>query len=150
MKKNLSINRIVIISVFSYILFGWEHRLITKSDNDKESDEHYQNVNKQKIDSLLHEICVESPLEFIDLYKSYVDSIANDHNENSILVDLLKTKKFKVIDWGRGNWTRGPRIVSFKISRGQCECNIDKLYFSTQQKNIYRVTERIRCKSQKS
>ena len=62
------------------------------------------------------------------------------------LVDALKTKGFKVASSSRGNWMEGPRIVSFTMAMQQCECQVDKLYYSTDQESLYKVTERIKCK----
>lgn len=105
----------------------------------------YKEVKRKNIDSLLLNICSTSDLEFIDLYP-ILDSIPSDKYENLILVDSLMTKDFQVIEWGRGNWMEGPRIVSYTMSNQQCECQIDKLYYSTEQEGKYKVTERIKCK----
>jgi hypothetical protein len=83
-------------------------------------------------------------MEFIDFYP-ILDSIAIDKYEKLVLVDSLKSIGFKVTNWGRGNWMDGPRIVNFTMSNEQCECQVDKLYYSTEQEGKYNVTERIKC-----
>jgi len=90
------------------------------------------------------DICLTKDIEFMDLYPR-MDSIFSDKGENLILVDSLKTKGFKVTNWGRGNWVEGPRIITFTLSNGQCECQVDKLYYTTEQEPKYKVTERIKC-----
>ena len=105
----------------------------------------YKEVKKEFLDSLMIDICSTKDIEFKNLY-SRIDSIVSDKNEKLILVDLLKVNGFQVINSGRGNWMEGPRIVSFTMSNRQCECQIDKLYYSTEQENKYKVTERIKCK----
>lgn len=108
------------------------------------NDSQYKEVKKEVFDSLLTDICSSKDLEFMDLYAT-IDSISSAKYEKLILVDSLKSKGFKVINWGSGNWMEGPRIVSFTLSNGTCECQVDKLYYSTEQENRYKVTERIKC-----
>jgi hypothetical protein len=105
---------------------------------------HYKEVHQSHADSLLLDICSIQGVEFIDFYP-VLDSISSDKNERLILVDSLKSIGFNVTNWGRGNWMEGPRIVNFTMSNQQCECQVDKLYYSTGQEDLYRVTERIRC-----
>jgi len=98
----------------------------------------------QTLDMLMKDICATEPLEFSNLY-STVDSIAGDEYEKLILLQILKSKGFSTIQWGRGNMTDGPRIVSFILTNNECSCEVDKLYYSTETKGTYRVTERIKC-----
>ncbi|WP_430817552.1 hypothetical protein [Carboxylicivirga sp. RSCT41] len=105
----------------------------------------YREVKKNYIDSLMIDICSTQGIEFVDLYPM-LDSIASDKYESLVLVDSLKMKGFKVTNWGRGNWMEGPRIVSITMLNEQCECKIDKLYYSTDQVGKYKVTERIKVK----
>lgn len=91
------------------------------------------------------DICSAKDLEFIGFYP-VLDSISSDKYERSVLVNSLKEKGFDITGWGRGNWTEGPRIVSYEMSNGQCGCKVLKLYYSTDQRTKYRVTERITCK----
>ena len=132
------------ISTKDYI--GIENKTQKKDLNSTstETELNYKEVKQKNIDSLLLDICSANDLEFISLYP-ILDSISSDKYENLILVDFLKKKNFKVIEWGHGNWMEGPRIVSFIMSDQQCECQIDKLYYSTEQEGIYKVTERIKC-----
>ena len=111
----------------------------------KQNEWNCQEVHRNYMDSLMLDVCSTKDLEFIDLYP-VLDSIASNQHENLVLVDALKSKGFKVTNWGRGNWMEGPRMVSFTMSNHQCECQLEKLYYSTEQKGKYRVTERIKCK----
>lgn len=104
----------------------------------------YKEVKLIYIDSLLLDICSTQDFEFIDLYP-VLDTIASDKHEKLFLVDSMKSIGFEVTNWGRGNWMYGPRIVSFTMSNEQCECQVDKLYYSTNQTNKFKVTERIKC-----
>lgn len=104
----------------------------------------YKEVGSNYIDTLIVDICSTQDLEFIDLYP-IMDSIASDKYESLVLHDLLKDNGFEITNWGRGNWMEGPRIVSFTMSNGKCECQIDKLYYSTENEDEYKVTERIKC-----
>lgn len=105
----------------------------------------YKRVKKDNLSSCLLDVCACSGFEFTDLYPD-LNSIADDPNEKLILVDSLKSKGFVVVDWGRGNWTEGPRMVNLTMSNELCDCQIDKLYYSTKEKGTFKVTERIKCK----
>lgn len=136
---------------FLYVLGGCNHPAQEPHTStallDSTSQEHewtYITVKQNSIDSLINNICSEQGFEFIDLYPP-LDSIASDPYENLTLVNALQKKGFQITNWGRGNWMEGPRIVNFTMSNSQCECHIDKLYYSTDQKGSYRVTERIKC-----
>lgn len=109
-----------------------------------ESGWNYKEVKRNYIDSLMLGICTTQDIEFIDLYP-VLDSVASDKYEKLVLVDSLKSIGFKVTNWGRGNWMEGPRIINFTLSNGQCECYVDKLYYSTAEKDKFKVTERIKC-----
>lgn len=106
----------------------------------------YKEVKKNNIDSLMKDPCQTSDFECIDFYP-LLDSIASDPNEKEMIVDMLKSKGFKVINSGRGNWQDGPRIVSRTLSNGKCNCQVDKLYYSKGEKSKYKVTERIKCRN---
>ena len=107
-------------------------------------DTDYKEVDKSYLDTLLKDICSTEALEFKGLYQN-LDSIASDRYEKLALVDSLKKRGFRVTNWGRGNWEFGPRIVSLDLSKETCVCQVDKLYYTTQKENEYRVTERIKC-----
>lgn len=113
-------------------------------DEQYDDDLDYKKVNQTFIDTLMTQICSTENIEIIDLYP-ILDTIASDSFEKIILVDKLKTKGFTVTDWGRGNWQGGPRIISFKMTDTHCECQIDKLYYSTENKDKFKVTERMKC-----
>lgn len=101
--------------------------------------------DKKKIDLTTKTICEIEQLEFTDIYDK-LDSISDDKFERLVVVEKLKTIGFTKTDWGRGNWELGPRIVSITLTNGQCDCRVDKLYYSTNAKGTYKVTERIVCK----
>jgi hypothetical protein len=85
-------------------------------------------------------------IELPNLYDSLTNHIMEDSTERLILVEALKKRDFKVIDWGRGNCPPlGPRIVSIKMKKGDCFCQIDKIYYKTISDSLFQMTERIRC-----
>lgn len=109
-----------------------------------ENEWNYREVKRNHLDTLMVDICSTEDLEFINLYP-IIDSIASDKYENSFIAEALKALDFKETNWERGNWMKGPRIVSLTMSNLQCECQVDKLYYSTAQNGKYKVTERIAC-----
>lgn len=60
-------------------------------------------------------------------------------------LNAYKIKGFIVSKFGRCKWQEGPRIVSYNMSDSQCECQVDKLYYLTENKDKFKVTERIKC-----
>jgi hypothetical protein len=121
--------------------------LDTKSNREQSSNENGRSYRKAKetdLNPLALNICSTEDLEFMDLY-STMDSISSGKYESVIIVDSLKAKGFDIVKTGRGNWAKGPRIISITMSNKKCECVVDKLYYSTYQEGKYKVTERIKC-----
>jgi hypothetical protein len=85
-------------------------------------------------------------IELPNLYDSLTNHIAEDSTERLMLVEALKKKDFKIINWGRGNYPPlGPRIVSIVMKKDNCFCQIDKIYYKTIADSLFQMTERIRC-----
>jgi hypothetical protein len=105
----------------------------------------YVNARFKTFNWTTKRICEIGQMEFIDIY-SELDSISSDDYERLEVVEKLKSIGFTETDWGRGNWQLGPRIVSITLTNGQCDCEVDKLYYSTISKTKFKVTERIMCK----
>jgi hypothetical protein len=85
-------------------------------------------------------------IELPNLYDSLSKNIENDKTEKLILVQILKKKGFKVIDWGRGNHPLGPRIVTLTLKKDSCECEVNKIYYSHYgNDSVDNVSERIKC-----
>lgn len=85
-------------------------------------------------------------IELPTLYHSLVAEIPSDDEEKLILVEVLKKRGFKVLDWGRGNYPPiGPRIISIKLKKEDCFCEVNKIYYSTVSDNLFHPTENIRC-----
>jgi hypothetical protein len=114
-------------------------------------------AGKQKSDSpedfndkLLDFVIENSNDEYVELpglYHGTTETIAEDNDEKLILVERLKARGFKVTNWGRGNYPPlGPRIFSLTLVNGDCECEVDKIYYSSVIKSVYMMSERIKCK----
>lgn len=118
------------------------------TDKEANAKSEYTKIDKTKLITALKDVCSIGAFEVIDLYP-ILDSIPNDEHENLVLVDSMKRKGFRITNSSQGNWIEGPRIVSFALSNSQCDCQIDKLYHSTEMSKAYRVTERIKCEKTK-
>lgn len=110
---------------------------------------------KQKIDfdEKVVDFAIENSndkfIELPNLYDSLSKEIVpKDEDEKLILVQILKKKGFEVKDWGRGNYPLGPRIISLKLKKENCECEVQKINYSADDLpgEVYKATERIRCK----
>lgn len=85
-------------------------------------------------------------IEFPELYDSLTNNIAEDSSERLILAELLKKRDFNVTNRSRGNFPPlGSRIVSVVMKKGDCYCQVDKIYYKTITDSLYQMTERIRC-----
>jgi hypothetical protein len=83
-------------------------------------------------------------IELPNLYDSLSKNILDDKTEKLFIVQTLKKKGFKVISWERGNHPLGPRIISLTLKKDSCECEVDKIYYSSAD-SIDNVSERIKC-----
>ena len=85
-------------------------------------------------------------IELPFIYDSLTSRISEDSDESLILAESLKKKGFKVVKWGRGNYLpRGSRIVSLVLQKGNCICEVDKIYYLTSFDSLFEVAERIKC-----
>lgn len=97
------------------------------------------------ISAFLDSSCQSNWVEFTHLYPT-LHAVTNSADETSILVDSLNARGYTLTDKARGNWTKGPRIVSYSLNGHDCDCQVDKLYYAIQNKEkTYKVTERVRC-----
>lgn len=88
-------------------------------------------------------------IEFPRLYDDLFDAIPDDAGEKLILVEKLKQRGFELTDQGRGNFPPlGPRIVAATMTKGNCRCEISKIYYDTISDSAWSASERIRCVSQ--
>jgi hypothetical protein len=130
--------RLIFLILISVIIFSCNDRtkkVLKSQDNSVENIVNYVTSTK---DNLM--------IELPNLYDSLTNHIIEDSTERLILVEALKKRDFKVIDWGRGNYPPlGPRIVSIKMKKGDCFCQIDKIYYKTISDSLFQMTERIRC-----
>lgn len=100
----------------------------------------YIQTTKDSLKPVLDRICKGISYEFTDLYQD-TDSIPEaDFME---IDNYLKNEGFEVVETGRGNWMKGPRIFSMTLRKDSCYCRIDKLYYSIENSEKLRVTERI-------
>ena len=107
------------------------------------------NEFNEKVVELAIENSKDKFIELPNLYDSLSkDIVAKDEDEKLILVQILKKKGFEVKDWGHGNHPLGPRIIALKLKKENCECEVLKTYYSTDDLpgEIYKTTESIRCK----
>ncbi len=102
---------------------------------------------KEKVVNFVIDNFDDKFIELPNLYDSLATCIADDKNEKLILVQILKKKGFKIITWGRGNFPPlGARIISVTLKKDDCECEINKMYYSTISDSLYEMRENIKCK----
>jgi hypothetical protein len=124
--------------IFSVFLFSCNNKPKNKTIDFKEKivDFAIQNSNDQYI-------------ELPNLYDSISKQLVpKDEDEKLLLAQILKKKGFKITNWGRGNHPLGPRFIALTLKKDSCECEIDKIYYSTDNvpDSIYTITEKIKCK----
>jgi hypothetical protein len=85
-------------------------------------------------------------LEFPQLYFNTVTFIPPIDQEYSILVKRLEERGFKAVSLNQINQQlSGRRIMSVILTKEQCECEVQKIYYSTANISEYIVSERMRC-----
>jgi hypothetical protein len=107
-------------------------------------DAEFVQSDKTVLDTLNYGRCFVSPVEIVDLYDS-LSSIPHDKDEKIFIVQILNKQGFVSETWAREKWLQGPRIISVMVYKGSCKCFIDKLYYDTNTRNKYKVTERLKC-----
>ena len=100
-----------------------------------------QEIRKQQIEEKLHNSCSTINYEVTDFYQNIEEPRENDTLQ---LIDILEEIGYEMTSYGRGNWTGGPRILSFHYKKGNCICEVSKLYYGSS-KVIEKITERINC-----
>jgi hypothetical protein len=122
--------------------YNYEFGFIAKDYFKKTS---YKNFNFDKAD-----VCKYGLLEFTDIYDNE-EPIPDYQHEKSVLTENLKINGFTLEASRQGNWTSGPKFVSYTLTDSKCDCYVDKLYHydyskPSETEKKYRVTERIHCK----
>lgn len=125
----------ILLILFSIISYSQTEKTNSKKD-----------FNDKIIDFALDN-CEDKFIELPDLYEKTTEKISNDKNEKLILAEKLKKRGFEVINWGRrNNPPLGPRIIALTLKKGDCECEIIKIYYSIADESQYKMTEKIKCK----
>ncbi len=85
-------------------------------------------------------------IELSNIYDSLVTDFLSYSSERLILGKALEKRGFKIISWERGNYPPlGPRIISMKLKRDGCFCEVNKIYYSTTIDTLFRPSETLRC-----
>jgi hypothetical protein len=126
------------------------HRVDDKASNPNHDVNFQQVENLSETNQNIIELLIKEDssdyIEFPELYPVLKNRIQSDENEILLIAEYLKSKGFKVSDWGRGNYPPlGPRIISITLIKGNCKCIVDKIYYSTTIDTLYTVSERIKC-----
>lgn len=108
--------------------------------------------NLNDLDALTFNFCDSFSIEVNGLYP-ILDSLPSLINDSTLIKVLLIKKGFAQVDWGSGNWEKGPRFIYLKFKKGDCTCNTFKKYYYNKKINDglfdLRVSERIICNSDK-
>lgn len=109
-------------------------------------------VDAGELDNLVLNFCDTFSMEFTGLYP-ISDSLPPLMQDNTMIKKLLLEKGFSNVDWGSGNWEKGPRFIYLKFTKDGCNCNtFKKYYYNVKQREGYynlRITERIICNTDK-
>lgn len=140
MKKGL------ILLTTCLILLGCHHEKIQKIQAERNTE------TGDRVDRMLDLILEEkdqNTIEFPLLYDSLCSVLPSDSSEHLILAEKLKKRGFKVVNWGRGNFhPLGQRIVSLTLKKGDCYCDVSKIYYFTISDTYFEMRERIVCSDQ--
>ncbi len=133
------------------LLLGFLNSISKGQNSSKSKESENQSCDKkhftEKVLDFVIANCDDNEIELPNLYDSLSTIIPKDGEERLILVQLLKKRGFKINDWGRGNHPLGPRFVVIGMSKETCECTVTKIYYSTFDEGVYKMTEKIKCKN---
>ena len=108
----------------------------------------FLNYADAKSRNLISNPCDTFSIEFEGLYQP-TDTLPNGAEETLILDNFLKERGYTQVDYGRGNWDRGPRIVSLELVKENCRCHVYKKYYYLDKTNAnkfsLKITEKIVC-----
>jgi hypothetical protein len=86
-------------------------------------------------------------VEMPGLYETHATHIPQAADEQFILAEKLEARGFKVVDTGSvNNQLSGRRMATLTLVKDNCECEVDKVYYSTLNVSQYVRTERIKCR----
>lgn len=90
---------------------------------------------------LLNNRCFKIDYEVINIYLNI-----EEFREDDILylINILEEIGYEMINYGRGDWIGGLRIISFYYKKGNCFCEVSKLYYGLN-KVIEKIIEWINC-----
>jgi hypothetical protein len=127
-------------NLLSFILI-----LAACSPNTKEKSVVSQTFEEQTV-NFITETKSNETIELPNLYDSLTTQIVEDSLERLKLAEILKRKGFKEINWGRGNYPPlGFRIISLTLKKDSCFCLVNKIYYATITKDVFQMSEQIRC-----
>jgi len=130
---------------FNFMIYGQAH-------NDSIETKIIKAENLKDLDKISWDFCDTFSIEITGLYPTLI-TLPNLQDDNTIVKTLLIKHGFTQVDWGTGNWEKGPRFTYLKYEKGDCICKtFKKYYFNNKQlDNTYdlRISERIICNSDK-
>jgi hypothetical protein len=89
--------------------------------------------------------------EFTDIYTSLLP--INEATTSEVyMAEWLKPLGFELLEYRKKDWSEGPLIITVTLSNKDCECFVEKAFFTNldnTDSKVYRVTERLHCHPRK-
>ncbi|RZJ31417.1 MAG: hypothetical protein EOO48_02145 [Flavobacterium sp.] len=87
-------------------------------------------------------------VELPELYDQTVQNIPQDKDQNLIIAGKLQSRGFKQVAAARRDQQlSGRRMFVATMVKGDCQCEVSKVYYSTSNISQYFVAERIACQT---
>lgn len=106
--------------------------------------------NLKEIEDLNLEFCDNIHIVFDNLY-DIVDVLPLRINDSTLVKEILLDNGFKIINYGSGNWEKGPRFTLIEYQKDSCKCSTLKIYYYNSQieDSLFnmKVEEKIICNS---
>ena len=140
-----------IYSLILALLIGFAHSIYGQDYKDPTQTKTINLQSINDLNNLTFNFCDTFSMEITGLYP-ILKTLPSLQDDSTIVKTLLIQSGFTQVDWGTGNWEKGPRFTYLKYVRGNCSCETyKKYYFNIKQPDDYydlRVSERVICKQE--
>ena len=87
-----------------------------------------RSVTKEQVTDMLKKNTGEAGVRYMIVLSEQVDELPTQAKDKSFLKSLLDQEKWKMLDWGAGNFDKGPRFVNMEFYKNGKYCFMFRKY----------------------